>query len=154
MHNVMMTVCLGFCLMLAGLMGSARGAEVEKRTYYIQLVRGTDTEGPPEPGNKQIGPKLGAKFHSILRYKNYWEVARKEVEVKVGTKVKVTLNPQRAVEIDLTQAGKRRVTVLRDGKPMPTETHPIGQVMTIVGGDRDAATAWFVVVRLDKPTVE
>ncbi len=77
--------------------------------------------------------------------------------VASGTKINVTLSKARTVEIDLTQRKQRKqrkITAFSDDRPVRLITRPAGEVMTIIGGDRDSKTAWFVVVRRDKPSVD
>ena len=69
-----------------------------------------------------------------------------------GKKSRVQLNPQRAVEIDLTGPSHRKVTVFEGKNPVSTITDPSGGgAMSIIGGDRATNSSWFIVVRRDKP---
>ena len=38
------------------------------------------------------------------------------------------------------------------GKPISRTTRPLGTAMTIIGGDRDTNSVWFIVVRRDPPS--
>jgi len=51
------------------------------------------------------------------------------------------------VEIDLTTHKKRKVTAYRNGKPVSSVIRPTGQATTVIGGDRETNTVWFIVVR-------
>jgi hypothetical protein len=106
------------------------------------------------PGAKAIGPKLAKSLHSVFRWKHYWEISRQEVAMAAGTKAKVVLSQERTVEIDLSQSNRRTVTAFSDNKAVGSTTQPAGNAMTIIGADRDANSAWFVVVRRDKPTID
>ena len=132
----------------------ALSAPEEKHTYYVQLIRGNDEEQPAVPGAKAIGPKLSKSLHAVFRWKNYWEISRQEVSVAAGAKAKVVLSKERTVEIDLSQRNKRTVTAFSDRKPVGSTTKQAGNAMTIIGADRDVRSAWFVVVRRDKPQIE
>ena len=125
--------------------------ESEKLTYYVQLVRGSNDAEPPETRSTAIGPKLAANLRSVFSWTNYWEIAREEVSLASGQKTRVRLANQREVEIDLTEKGKRIVVAYSGGNAVTRVTRPIGQSMTVVGGDRDKETAWFIIVRRDKP---
>jgi hypothetical protein len=120
-------------------------------TYYVQLIRGTRDSRPPASDAKPVGPKLAKPLRGVFNWTNYWEMSRQEVAVPRGKKTRVTLNKERTVEIDLTQDGHRKVTAFEDGKPVSTITSASGDHMTIIGGDRATNTAWFIVVRHDKP---
>ena len=43
-------------------------------TYYVQLIRGTDSEQPPQQGSKHVGAKLARQFNRAFKLKNYWEI--------------------------------------------------------------------------------
>jgi hypothetical protein len=57
----------------------------------------------------------------------------------------------REVEIDLTHPGKRRVSTYHNGRLIDRTVEPLGESMTLIGGDRDPTSHWFIVVRRDKP---
>ena len=123
----------------------------EPLIYYVQLVRGTDEEAPPPVGSRRIGPKLSETFHAVFRLRNYWELDRQQVALLPGQRVKVRLTPEREVEIDLRRPELRRVTAFQNGEAVDRIVRPSGEAKTIIGGKRDSKSAWFVVVRRDKP---
>jgi hypothetical protein len=130
----------------------APAADTERITYYVQLVRGNNEEKSPDAASKPIGPKLSNELRRVFAWKSYWEVSRHQVEVHPSRKAKVKLSADREVEIDLSVSGKRKVIAYSEGKPISEITRPAGQKMTIIGGDRDKHSAWFIVVRRDKPS--
>jgi hypothetical protein len=119
--------------------------------YYVQLVRATESSQPPQTGSRPVGAKLATTFHGALRWKHYWELCRREADVPLGGTVNLRLPNQRAVEIDLTRPGKRTTVAFQNGKPVGRTVVPMGEAFTIIGGDRADTTAWFIVVRRDKP---
>ena len=143
-------------LLVLALFGSgvALSAAEESHPHYIQLIRGNDQDQPPVPGARRIGPVLSKSLHSVFRWKNYWEVSRHEVRVTSGSTTNLVLSPERAVEIDLRTPNKRKVTAFSDKKPVGTTTQHISTTMAIIGADRDRNSAWFVVVRQDRPSLE
>ncbi len=128
------------------------GADNAKTTYYIQLVRGNNDTKAPAAENKRIGVKLSERLHAIFGWRSYWEIGRSEVSLAPPEKRRIRLNPERSVEIDLATPGKRKVTAFHNGRPVTTTTQPAGKTWTVIGGDRGATSAWFIVVRKDKPT--
>jgi hypothetical protein len=130
----------------------APAADTERILYYVQLVRGNNEEKSPDASSKPIGPKLSQELRRVFGWKSYWEVSRHQVEVLPPKKAKVKLSADREVVIDLSVAGKRKVIAYSEGKPISEITRPAGQMLTIIGGDRDKDSAWFIVVRRDKPT--
>jgi hypothetical protein len=115
-------------------------------TYGVQLIRGTDTDYRPEAGGRQVRPDLADRFRSIFKWKDYWQIASFEAKATPGKITRLRLNSERGVEIDLTQAGKRRIAALWKGSVVGRATCPAGEGLTLIGGDRDQNSAWFIVV--------
>ncbi len=132
----------------------AAAAETTNLTFHVQLVRGTDKAAPPMQKTKAIGPKLTAQFKPIFKVEHFWEVEYREVRLAPGRKTRLRLSPEREVEIDLAQPGKRAVTAYSDGKPITRTLDPLDAPMTLIGGERDAQSVWFIAVRRDKPSTE
>ena len=129
-------------------------AETTNLVFHVQLIRGSDQATPPTKESKPIGPKLAARLQPIFAWKHYWQVKYEEVPVAPGQKNRARLSAQREVEFDLGSPGKRAVTVYSDGKAMTRKVGPLNAPMTFMGADRDAKSAWFVVVRRDKPEID
>ncbi|MBM3839158.1 MAG: hypothetical protein FJ398_14565 [Verrucomicrobia bacterium] len=141
-------------LLALAVCGIAAAAEQDdpSKTFYIQLVRGTVGEKPPQKEAKAIGPRLAKRLQPVFRWKTYWEVNRVQATVEPGHKSRVRLSRQHEVEIDLSVAGKRTVHFFEDGKRVSTSTQQSGVAVTIQGGNATGENAWFIVVRKDKPT--
>ena len=120
-------------------------------TFCVQLIRGTEENKPPGAGNKPIDDRLDKSLHRVFKTKTFWEVQRRTVVLQDSTKAQVALNGKRAVEIDLSVPGKRRVATFENGKLLSRAIRPAGQAMTVVGGDADEKNVWFIVVRRDVP---
>ena len=139
-------------LVLAGFaLGVPARAEEGPTTFYVQLIWGTDGEHPPEPGSKRAGPKVSDVFRPVFKWKNYWEICRKQVPVALGHKARVRLSHEREVEIDLTNPKLRKVTAFHKSEFVDRTIKSAGEGMTLIGGDRDRQSVWFIVVRRDKP---
>jgi hypothetical protein len=134
-----------------GLAGAA-GAEADKVTFYVQLIHGSNEAKPPVSGAKRVGPKLAETFRPVFNWTNYWEVSRQQVALARGEKTRIQLSKEREVEIDLRNPAKRKVTAYHAGQAVSRLTRPVDEAMTIIGGDRDTNSVWFIVVRRDKPT--
>jgi len=61
------------------------------------------------------------------------------------------MSKEREVEIDLSNRNRRKVTAFENGKVIQRAMRPSGEGMTVIGGERDATSAWFIVVRRDRP---
>ena len=144
--------CLIVILMVtaAALAGETRAA-AQATTFYVQLIRGTDTQQPPVPRSKCVGRKLAEKFRPVFKCKEYWEINRQEVALSHGQVGRVQLGNGREAEIDLRGSKERTVAAFEDGKLVDRTTMPTGEGMTIIGGSRVDKSVWFIVVRRDKP---
>ena len=138
-------------VILVGVFIHDASAGQDATTFYVQLVRGTEKNEPPVPGCKQVGPRLAGTFCPVLKWKCYWELNRQQVAVVHGRKTRVRLGSGREAEIDLGNPQERRVTAFQDGKLVDRTISPAGEAMTIIGGNRDRKSMWFIVVRRDKP---
>jgi hypothetical protein len=105
-------------------------------TFYLQLVRGTDTAQPPQPGCRPVGRRLAKTFKPVFNWKYYWELNLRETVVRSGEKVRLPLSTEREVEIDLRQPKERRITVYQDRKVTDRAISPVGSRMTLIGGSR------------------
>jgi hypothetical protein len=133
-----------------GLVAAATAGE-KPLTYYVQLIRCSDQNQAPEPGSKRVGPKLTDTFQCVFRCKSYWEIGQQKLDVLPGKVARAHLGNGRDVEIDLTRPGKRRVTTFHNGRLIDRTIETLGENMTLIGGDRDHTSHWFIVVRRDKP---
>jgi hypothetical protein len=129
----------------------AQSAESPAATFYIQLIRGSDLDAPPEPQAKLIGAKLGRRLHDVFKWKNYWEIKRETVTLKTGAKVRKRMSPQREVEIAWPDSQNMMISLYTDGKLTRKRQQSIDTAFYIAGGDRDASDCWFIIVRRDNP---
>ena len=140
-------------LVLAGLALATIAAAGDKPVvYYVQLVRCSDQDEAPEPGSKRVGAQLSERFRCVFNCKTYWEIKQQKVEVLPSRSARALLSNGREVEIDLRQPGKRKVAAFHNGRLIERTVEPLSENMTLIGGDRDQTSHWFIVVRRDKPT--
>ena len=152
MNSPAMNPLFGVILLALAVLPFASAGDAQIVTYYVQLVRGNNDDKPPLAEAKRIGPKLSKKLQPVFKWESYWELNRRRIELPHGQKTKLKLSPEREVVIDHSEAGKRSVTAYSNGKIVSRTTRPIGEAMTIIGGERDANSVWFIVVRRDTPT--
>ena len=138
-------------ILTAAVLADERRAEAQVSTFYVQLIRGTDTEKAPAPQCKCVGRKLAQTFSPVFKCKGYWEMNRQRVALSLGQVTRVQLGNGRAAEIDLRDPKERKVAAFADGQLVDRTTIPKGEGMTIIGGKRQDKSVWFIVVRRDKP---
>ena len=85
-------------LWLAGFF-TLQAADGPKATFYVQLIRGSDTDKPDDPAWKPAGAKLGKNLHGVFRWKHYWEVKRETVTLSKNETARLHLTREREVEI-------------------------------------------------------
>jgi hypothetical protein len=135
-----------FAVLLALALAWYSRTRADTVTYGVQLIRGTDTDHRPETGDRQVAPDLAARFRSVFKWKDYWQIASCEAKATPGKITRLRLNSERGVEIDLTHAGKRSIAALWKGSIVGRAICPSGEGLTLIGGDRDQNSAWFIVV--------
>src|SRR5213083_2500523 len=70
-------------LSVAGVVG-VQAADAHKVTFYVQLIRGSDSDKPDDPAWKPVGAKLDKNLRGVFRWRNYWEVKRRTVVLGTG----------------------------------------------------------------------
>jgi hypothetical protein len=141
------------CILAVAAFAVAGTVRAQERavTYYVQLIRSSDSEQAPQAESRRVGTKLAETFCGVLKWKNYWEICQRKAEVILGRATMVWLSNGREVEIDLRRRGKRTVTAFQNGRLVDRTIVPAGEAMAVIGGDRDQKSAWFIVVRRDRP---
>jgi hypothetical protein len=137
-------------LMLGAPLGYA--ADSPPLTFYVQLIRGTDSDSPPTADAHLVGAKLDHRLHDVFRWKNYWEVKRETISISPGQTVRQHITLEREVELTVPASGKMTVSIYANGKMTRKRTQPVDAAFYIAGGgDNDGSQPWFIVVRRDNP---
>ncbi len=137
-------------LILLALPFFAAGAESNRVTFYLQLIRGTDEDKPPAPEARPAGKKVTSRLH-MFKWNYYWEMSRRTAVVDKGGKIRQRMSPHHEVEIALTTPNEMTICMYADGKLTRRRTQPVDTPFYIAGGDKEEAQAWFIVVRRDNP---
>jgi len=128
-------------------------AQEGPRTFYLQLIRGTDQDQPQQPSWKPVGDKLSRQFVPRFRWKTYWEIARTNATVEPGHMAHVRLSADREVEIDLRKPAEPEIRLYTQGVLSRKCRDSLKTGMCIMGGTRDNDESWFVVIRRDPPAL-
>lgn len=119
-----------------------------EKKFAAVLIWGTDDEKPEDKNLKEVDEALKEKFRKLpIKWKNFYEVTRKNVTVKVGEpqqfnlgKCLVKINQTKNEGLDLELIGDGKI-VYKGTRSMPTKD------ILILGGDDKNDTAWFVVLK-------
>src|ERR1044071_1119822 len=131
-----------------------QAADAEKITFYVQLIRGSDSEKPAGAEWKPVGAKLGKNLRAVFRWQNYWEVKREAVTLSPDRVARLQLARDREVEIRLLDPPHTQIRLYHKGKLTRCAHQPIGEHMTILGDESKSGECWFVVLRRDRPLGE
>jgi len=144
------------CLLVLASAGisTIRAGDAQKVTFYVQLIRGSDSDKPDDPACKPVGAKLGKILRGVFRWKNYCEVKRETVMLAKDKVARLPLTPERDVELKLLEPPNTQIRLYHKGQLTRCSRQPINEHMCVLGGDSASGDPWFVVVRRDKPRDE
>ena len=135
------------CLML----GTGCHPSGQQVGLYLQLVRGTDQDAPPEPQALPAGPTLDERLHSVFKWKYYWEIKRDAIALREGQHARRRMSPDREVEVELLNPQRMAVRIYEQGNLIRSRRQPVESAFCVAGGSRGEDQSWFIVVRRDRP---
>ncbi len=140
---------LAFVLLLAApFVGRTEDTPV---TFYVQLIRGTSDEKPPDVKAKAVESRLDQYLKPVFRWKKYWAVSQREVKVAHGKSVRVSMSVH-DVEIRVLSREHCELRLFQKEHLIQTLRQKLNSdTPAIMGGARDGENVWFVVVRRDRP---
>jgi hypothetical protein len=132
----------------------ARAAETPTRIRAV-LIWGTNEPKPEGAKLKDLDAQTRKKLKAVFKWKDYYEVTRKDFaaskkpdeKVRLSDKCQVAVQDlgESAVEVKLYGEGKLVVTKRQIMKP--------GELLVLAGEDKND-TAWFVAMTLAPPAGE
>lgn len=128
-------------------LSAADDAKAEQK-FTAMLIWGTDEEKPlSEKDLKDVPPALKEKFGKIFKWKNYFEVTRTDVSVKVGEPKHFKLSKKCEVKINRTEKEGMEVELIGENKTVYKGKHsmPLKDMLILAGDDKNA-NAWFVIL--------
>lgn len=113
------------------------------------LVWGTNDSKPAGSHLKPITDDIAKKLGCLpFKYTNYFEVNRKQLQLKEGGSQSVSMSHSCKIEIRSLEDGKVELTLIGKGQPVGKITQELKKGKCLVtGGNAENSTAWFVVVR-------
>jgi hypothetical protein len=141
-------------LMLSLLMAIIFNAPLCRATDVLKaealLIWGTDDAQSPNPKFTPVDDALAKKLgKSPYRWKHYYEVSRKNLNIASGTTQKdVILSKHCTLEVSNLGGERLEIKLFGKGKLVSTQKElMVGKCMLIIGGASENDTAWFVVLR-------
>jgi hypothetical protein len=117
--------------------------------FEAQLIWGSNESKSPDPKHKPVEGALKKKLEDLpLKWKNYFEVNRKTVEVTSSSPKRVTMSDRCDIEIKLLGNDFVEVSLFGKGAPVLKRTQSLPKDETlVVAGNAPNSTAWLVVVK-------
>lgn len=140
---------LGWAVAIAIFSGSSLRLQAATLKLQAQLVWGTNDERSPDPKHKPVEAAVKEKLKELpLKWSNYFEINRKNVEVPPTGATKVELSEKCQLEVRSMGGSKLELVLLGKGKETlrRTQALPKGE-MLVLGGNAPNATAWLVVLK-------
>lgn len=139
------------CLFLGSnfLTGAASTAMAEDLKLEAHLIWGTDLEKSPNPEHKPVSPGIRAKLCKLpIKWKNYFEVKRKEFKVAEGETETVKLSKECEIKVKNVDGKSIELEVIGKGVTVGKIVQCLEKGKCLVtGGDAENLTSWFVFLR-------
>jgi len=138
-----------FVLMLVAAQVFGADQKTPEQNYTAILIWGTDDEKPADKELKDLDATLLEKFRKLpVKWKNFYEVTRKNLVVKTGEPRHIKLSDKCEIKINQTEKDGMAVELIGEKKSVykGTRSMPAKDIL-IFGGDDKNATAWFVVLK-------
>lgn len=139
---------------LAALVAATRSsgaADAPEARLAAQLVWGTNEDKPADRELKPITEDLDKRLRRIFKWRNYFQVERKEFGVATTKPAKMEMSKECRIEVarlsgeefEIQLFGKGQLLVKKRQRIVPGEA-------VVLGGDDKNDNAWFVVVSFVK----
>ena len=116
--------------------------------FEVQLIWGTNDPKPADKELKEVETKITEGLKGIFKWKNYFEVTRKKMDVGGGATQRLKMSDKCEVEVQSLGGSNVEIRLIGEGKCVNKVKQTIspGKLITIAGGDKND-TAWFVVLK-------
>jgi hypothetical protein len=130
---------------LALAVATAQAGEVK---LQAQVIWGAN-EGKTPANGKEVEPVLRDKLSKVFKWRNYYEMGRKNFAVPQGGEQSVKMSEDCTVEVRHLGENNFEIKLIGKGKHVVTKRQsiPKGEMVVLAGPDKND-TAWFVVVTM------
>lgn len=145
------------CLLLAFTAGLLPQAHAAALPLTCQLIWGTDGVKPANAKCKEIEAPLKRRLSRVFKWKNYYEIRRKEIAIDGSEVQKVEMSDKCLLEISLPEPDTLEVKLIGEGRLTKTTRQPTkalrsGELLVLAGDAKDSREdAWFVVLSVPRP---
>jgi hypothetical protein len=132
-------------LAVSGLAARAGDLKLE-----AQLVWGTNDKKAPNPKIKHVEEDVRKKLAELpLKWTNYFEINRKQFEVKAGQTTRAALSQKCALEVKSLQGRKIEVVWFgKSGEVVGRQTQPLARgELLVLGGNAPNSTCWLLTLK-------
>jgi hypothetical protein len=134
------------CVLLSALGTRVLAAEMK---LEAQLIWGTNDEKSPDPSHKPLQGRVLEKLERLpLKWKHYFEVARKEFSVKPTESKRVAMSKDCEIEVRNPEKTTLEVRLFGKNEEVGRITQPLPkEKLLVIGGNAENFTGWLVVLR-------
>lgn len=136
-------------MVLCSLLAATVVAMAGDSKFEAQLIWGTNDAKSPDPKHMPVEAEVQKKLSDLpLKWKNYFEVNRKSLQVPRDGNAKVALSDKCSIEVKDLEGKKVEVSLVGKGEPVLKRTQPLpkGDIL-VLGGNAPNATAWLVTLK-------
>jgi hypothetical protein len=139
---------LGIALGVLAFVPSGQTSEPLPKIRAV-LIWGTNDPKPANPKLKDLDERTRKKLRAVFKWKDYYEVNRKEFLASKQAGKKVRLSPKCQIAVQDLDKSTIDVRLYGEGKLVVTKRQIMkrGELLVLAGEDKND-TAWFVVITL------
>lgn len=139
---LLVVTCVVFAL-------TAFAATTKDLKFEALLVWATTADTSPDPNHKPVDSEVKRKLTDLpLKWKNYFEVNRKELVISQGASKEVELSDKCKISVKDIDGKNFEVALIGKGESVLKRTQklPKGE-MLVLGGNAPNSTGWLVVLK-------
>ncbi len=127
---------------------SSRAQSTNASTFEPQLIWGTNDK-QSDPKLKAADSKLAEKLQKTpFKWDHYFEMHKETIKLRLNEEKTVTMSRNCVISLTYLKDENVKFQLFGKGKLANTVTQPLPKGrLSIVGGDAENSTAWFVVLK-------